>query len=183
VLLFDEGEDSSGGSDNNVWGLKALEELDVVLHGLTTEDNFGSYVFEVCCEADKLVLDLVSKFTSVAQNECRAGLGIFSHVLEYSQDENSGLSHTRDSLAEYIDSENSLGNTLLLDIGRVLKTTVLNCALQLGLEEHVLEGGCVDSNKSSGFGATVSLLTDTLDITEVVFFLTFNHEVFVVGEI
>jgi len=39
LLLTAKLQDTAGGSHNDVWGLEALEELDVVLDGLTTVDH------------------------------------------------------------------------------------------------------------------------------------------------
>jgi hypothetical protein len=43
-----------------VWRLEALEELDVVLDGLSTIDHISTDVGHVLGEADELILDLIS---------------------------------------------------------------------------------------------------------------------------
>jgi len=59
LLLTAKLEDTAGSTNDDVWGLEALKELDVVLDGLTTVDNVSFDVSHVLGEADELILDLV----------------------------------------------------------------------------------------------------------------------------
>jgi hypothetical protein len=82
VLLFAELLDTAGSSNDNVWGLEALEELLVVIDGLTTVDHACADVCHVLGEADELVVDLVSKLTGVAEDDSTSGFGVFGEVLQ-----------------------------------------------------------------------------------------------------
>jgi len=59
LLLTAKLQDTAGSSNNDVWGLEALKELDVVLDGLTTVDNISTDVSHILGEANELILDLV----------------------------------------------------------------------------------------------------------------------------
>lgn len=69
VLGLDESQDAAGGADDDVRWVGSLEQLDVVLHGLTTVDDLGAERLHVLGEAEELVLDLVGQFASMANNE------------------------------------------------------------------------------------------------------------------
>jgi hypothetical protein len=157
VLLFAELLDTAGSSNDNVWGLEALEELLVVIDGLTTVDHASADVGHVLGEADELVVDLVSKLTGVAEDDSTSGFGVFGEVLQDCKHKYCSLSHSGHGLAKHINSENSFRNALLLHIGRMLETTVDNGLLDLRLEEHVLEGGGVHSDECCGLGSTSGL--------------------------
>ena len=60
MLLLAKLKDTAGGSNDDVWRLEALKELDVVLDGLTTVDHISTDVSHVLGEADELILDLIS---------------------------------------------------------------------------------------------------------------------------
>lgn len=169
VLLTDKLKDTAGSSHNDVRRLKSLEKLDVILDGLTTVNYISADVLHVLCESDELVLDLVSELAGVTEDDGTAGLGIFSQVLENSEDEDGSLSHTGDSLAKYIDSKNGLGDAFLLDIRGMLETAVDNRALYLRLEEHVLETCRVNTN----VGATRFLCTSHLLLLGIISFESF----------
>lgn len=94
VLLLGQGKDTAWGTDYDVWSVHALEELDLVVHGLTTVDDLGSQVLEELGEADDFVLDLVSKLASVAKDHGAAWLWIVTDSLEDAQHEHGSLTHT-----------------------------------------------------------------------------------------
>jgi hypothetical protein len=62
----------------------------------------------------------------VAENNSRAGFGVLRKILENCEDKDGSLSHSGYCLAEYINTENSLWNALLLHIRRMLKTAIDN---------------------------------------------------------
>lgn len=119
--------------------LEALEEGDMLLDGDTTEDDLGPDVGHVLQEADELFVDLEGKLSVVAQDHGRDGLGVLRELLKGGEHEDCGLSHTRLGLAEDIDSHHGIRDALLLHFGGVLETAVGNGAVELRLEEHVLE--------------------------------------------
>jgi hypothetical protein len=145
----------------------------VVVNGLATVDDFAANVFHELGEASELVLDLVSKFASVAHDEGGAGLGLVRDVLKDGQDEDGGLSHAGNGLAEGVHAEDSVGDAALLDIGGMLETAISDSLLELGLEEHILETGGLHAGVGGGLsGGAVS-------VSNVV---VFKDVVLVVGE-
>lgn len=109
-------EDTAWGTDDDVRGSQTLEHLDMVGLGLTTEDDLGADVLHELCESIKLSLDLVGELSVVRQDEGAAGLRVCSQVLEDGEHKDSGLTHSRDSLAEHINAEDGLGDALLLHL-------------------------------------------------------------------
>jgi len=188
VLGLDEGEDAAGGADDDVRWVGSLEQLDVVLHGFSTVDNLGAECLHVLGEAEELVFDLVGQFAGVADNQGGAGLQlVLNQVLEHGQHKDGSLSHAGHSLAEHVNSEDSLRDALLLDVGWVLKTAIHDGFLELRLQQHVFERGGVHSDKSCGLGSSVNLLLlgtglivflefDILVVVNEICFL-FNHSI------
>lgn len=176
-LVAGKSKDTSGGTDNDVRGSKALEHLNLVVDRDTTIDDLGSDVFHELGETGEFVLNLVCKLTSVAKNKSTAGFGIFRQVLEDSKYENGGLSHTRYSLAKDILSQHCFRDTLLLDIRRMLETAIGDGLLQFSLQEHVFETCGVNTTIGSGFSGGRSTVGGTL------IGLGFEHVFFVVREI
>lgn len=152
VALLDKSEDSPGGANDDVGLLETLEEGDVLLDGDTSEDDFGSDVRGVLEEADEFFVDLIGKLSVVAQDHGRDGLGVLRKLLEGGEDEDSSLSHAGLCLAENVDSHHGVGDAFLLDLRGVLETTVGDCAVEFGLEKHVLEAGG-GLSKSAGCNA------------------------------
>jgi len=76
VLLADELKDTARGSHDDVWRLKALQEFDVILDGLSTVDDISAYLGHVLGEALELILDLVGQLTGMAEDDGAAGLGV-----------------------------------------------------------------------------------------------------------
>lgn len=146
ALVLGEGEDSAWGSDDDVGWSVALEELLVPGEGLTSVDDRGAELLHVPGHTVELTLDLVGELTVVAEDEGGDWGWVLVEALEDGQDKDSGLTHTRHGLAEDVDSEDGLWDALLLDIGWMLKSAVNDGLLKLGLEEHVLEGGGVDTD-------------------------------------
>lgn len=116
-LVLGEGEDSSWGSDDNVWGsCWVLEQLLVSSEGLAAIDDGGAELLHVSGHAVELTLDLVGELTVMAEDHGGDGCWVLVDALKDGQNKDSGLSHTRDGLAEDVDSEDGLWDALLLDI-------------------------------------------------------------------
>ena len=83
--------------------LSVLQEVDVFVDWYTTVEGGASDLLQVFCKSVKFLLDLVGEFSSIAQDEGSSWLWIILvDLVEDRQDEHSGLTHTRDSLAEDI---------------------------------------------------------------------------------
>lgn len=126
MLVASESEDTAGSTNNDVGSVEALHQLNMVVDGLSTVNNFTTDVFHEFSETSELVLNLVGKFASVAHDNSRAGLGIVSDVLKDGQDEHCGLAHSRDGLAEDVNAEDGVRNATLLNVGGVLKSAISN---------------------------------------------------------
>jgi hypothetical protein len=116
--ITDERIDTARRSNNNVRvSLFVGEELDILLDWCTAVKDTDLDVGQELGETVVLIADLVGQLACVAhdQNACDAGLWLLLHLLQSSQDENSGLSETRLGLAKDIVAENCLRDGNLLD--------------------------------------------------------------------
>lgn len=115
-LLFDQSQDTAGGSDQDVRAeLLVAENILISLQGRTAIEDLRTNLGQVLAEAGILVLDLESQLTSVAENNNGDLAGDGLDLLERSEDEDGSLTHTRLGLAQNIHAQDGLGNTLLLD--------------------------------------------------------------------
>lgn len=115
-LLLDEGEDTAGGSDQDVRAeLLVAENILISLNGGTTIEDLRANLGQVLAEAGVLVLDLEGQLAGVAEDNNRDLTRDSLDLLERGEDKDGSLTHTRLSLAENIHSEDGLGDTLLLD--------------------------------------------------------------------
>lgn len=129
-------------------------------------------------EAKDLFLNLISQFASVAQDHSAACLRILRNRLENRKNKNSGLAHTRDSLAKHIVSKDSDWNAALLNVGGMLKTAISDALEQLTLQQHIFERCGVDTGVCSGLGSTVLVF-----ILGTFVKVLFKNVFFVVGEL
>ena len=83
MLLLAKLEDTARGSNDDVWRLEALKELDVVLDGLPTVDHISTDVSHVLGEADELILDLIGQLTGVAEDDGTSWFRVFGEVLQH----------------------------------------------------------------------------------------------------
>jgi len=115
-LLFDQSQDTAGGSDQDVRAeLLVAENILISLQGRTAIEDLRTNLGQVLAEAGILVLDLESQLTSVAENNNGDLAGDGLDLLERSEDEDGSLTHTRLGLAQNIHAQDGLGDTLLLD--------------------------------------------------------------------
>ena len=64
-------------------------------------------------------------------------------------DEDSSLSHTGDGLADDVHALNGMWDALLLDFGRMLKTTIIDRSVKLTLKQKFFETGSVNTSVGS----------------------------------
>ena len=69
VTTLDELEDSAWSADNDVRLLDTLEQGYVLVKGHTAINNLGADVWHLSLESLELLLDLVGKFSVVAEDE------------------------------------------------------------------------------------------------------------------
>jgi hypothetical protein len=96
-------------------GLLVLKDLGILLDWSSSIEDCCFHVWHILAETSIFVLDLVSKFSSVAHDENRGLASDWLNLLECSEDEDGGFTKTRFSLAENIGTEDSLRNANLLD--------------------------------------------------------------------
>lgn len=82
-------------------------------------------------------------------------------------------------MAKDIDTEDSFGNALLLNVTGMLKTAIHYRALKFGLQKHVFETRGVHANEGRGFAGTVYLLLSGALVVLIVTINQFDHEVVV----
>lgn len=116
LLVTDQSVQTTGRRDDDVGvGLRARQNLDILLDGSTTVENRGLDIGQVLGETGVLVLDLVGQLASVAHHEDGALAGNGLQLVEGGQDEDRGLTETRLGLAENVDVQNRSRNADLLD--------------------------------------------------------------------
>ena len=69
VATLDELEDSAWSADNDVWLLHSLEQSHVLVKGHTAVNDLGADVWHLSLESLELLLDLISEFSVVAEDE------------------------------------------------------------------------------------------------------------------
>eukprot|EP00128_Syssomonas_multiformis_P001969 Colp12_sorted_trinity150504_noHs@29447 len=145
-------------STNNNMGLVILQLLDVLVDRSLAHEDSSLDVGSVAAETLKLISDLESKFTSVADDHS-AHLAVNGlQLLECGDDKNSGLTHTRLGLAQEIVTQDGLGNALLLNFGRMFETTVNNGTKQLRVENKITETRTVGTNVVTLLSTTGGLI-------------------------
>lgn len=156
MLLANQGEDTAWRANHDVWRREALEELDVLLHRLSTVDDFGAHLLHELGKAVELVLDLVRQLAGVAEDQRAICLGVLGQILENGEHKDCSLAHARDCLAQNVNAKNSFGDTLLLHIRRVFEAAIGDGLLQFWLQQHVLEGRGMHAHVLSRFGGRSS---------------------------
>ena len=116
VLVTYKSIQSTGRGDNDVGvGFLVLQDLGILLDRSSSVENSSLHIRHVLAETCILVLDLVSKFTSVAHNEDRGFASDWFDLLEGGEDEDGGLTKTRFGLAKDIGTQDGLRDANLLD--------------------------------------------------------------------
>ena len=116
VLVSDKSVQSAWCGDDNV-GVRflILQNLGILLDGSSSIENSSFHIGHVLAETCVLVLDLVSKLTSVTHNQDRSLPSDWLDLLKSSEDEDCGLTKTRFGLAENVGTEDCLRDAYLLD--------------------------------------------------------------------
>lgn len=96
-------------------GFLILEDFGILLNRRTTVEDTGLNVRHILAETVVLVSNLEGQLAGVAHDQDGTLASNRFDLLEGSEDEHSRLTETRLRLADNITSEESLGNTGLLD--------------------------------------------------------------------
>jgi hypothetical protein len=116
IFVSHESVQSTGCSDNDMGvSLLVLQDFGILLDRCSSVENRSLYIRHVLAKACILVLDLVSKLTSVAHNQDRGLPSDWLDLLKSSEDEDCGFTKTRFGLAENVGTEDGLRDTYLLD--------------------------------------------------------------------
>ena len=65
-----------------MWRCGSLQQLLLGLDGLSAENDFSAHALHEPGQTIEFALDLVGKFTDVAENEGRTGLGLILQALK-----------------------------------------------------------------------------------------------------
>lgn len=115
-LVTDQGVKPTWSAHNDVWeGLLVLEEIDILLNRCATVEDSSLHVRKILAESCIFVLDLISKFSSVAHNQDGTFAGNRFQLVQGGQDKDGSFTQTGLGLTEDVDTEEGLWNTLLLD--------------------------------------------------------------------
>jgi len=126
---------------------RVLQHLPVLLHRKPSEEVTDPHVLHVGRKTLILVANLERQLARMTQDQ-HAHLAVHRlELLERRDDKDGRLSHARLGLADDVHTENRLRNALMLHLGRVLETAVLDGPQQLGLEEEILETRTVDPHE------------------------------------
>jgi hypothetical protein len=131
VLVSYELVHTTGRCDDDMWvSILVLENLGIFYNGGSTVEDRGLHVRHILAEPSVFVLDLIRKFAGVTHDKDGGFASYRLHLLKGGEDEDSGLTKTRFSLAEDIGTEDSLRNGQLLDC-RVNRADVRSIFLQV----------------------------------------------------
>merc|ERR1719273_1574075 len=145
LLALDEGQNPAGSSNNNMRTV-ALENLLVLRDRHPSEKHSNLDVGQKLGESLVLLTDLEGQLSGVTHHQHR-NLSIHGlNLLESSQNKYSSFSHARLGLAQNVHTQDSLGDALVLDLARMLKSTVYNGSQDLRLEQEVSETAAVDGD-------------------------------------
>lgn len=140
--ILDERVETAGGADNDGGDL-LLELANVLDLAHAAVEAAGGAVGKVLVEALELILELESELAGMSDDNSLAvgllALGDLLHLLKESEDENSGLTHTGLGLGKNVGAKHSLGESLVLNLGRVLETILTDSIRELGLQAEVSE--------------------------------------------
>lgn len=115
-LVADKSLETTRGTDNDVrTSLLVLQNLHVVLDGRTAIKDTSLDVRHVLAEAVVLIANLVGQLTSVAHDHNRDLAIDRLNLLERGENKDCSLTETGLGLADDITTEESLGDTSLLD--------------------------------------------------------------------
>jgi len=160
-LGADQAENTSGCADNNV-GAVLLEHLLVLLNWHTAKEDGDLHAVHVLAESLVLFRDLEGQLASVAHNDDGNVAIDRLELLECSEDEDGGLTHTGLGLAEHVHAQNCLRDAFVLDLGRMFETAIDDGSEELRLEKEISKAGRVDGNVTWSFSVLL-LLVDGCD--------------------
>jgi hypothetical protein len=116
MLVSHKSVQSTGcGDDDMRMSVLILQDFGILLDRSTSVENRGLHVWHVLAETCVLVLDLVSKLTSMAHNEDRGLASDWLDLLKCGEDEDCGLTKTRFGLAKDVGTKDGLRDAYLLD--------------------------------------------------------------------
>jgi len=120
-LVSGKGVQTTGGGDDDMgaFGFVA-EDLSIFGDWCATIEGVNAYIWHVLGETRVFILDLERKLPSVAKDQNGHFTIHWLKLLQSSKDENSGLSMSRLRLTQHVHSQNSLGNTFLLDYPEIV---------------------------------------------------------------
>lgn len=134
-----------------------LEHLLVLFDRNTTIDGLRLHIESVLAETFEFLLDLMGQLAGVAQDQRTHGVRILLQTVKDRDAEDRGFTHTGFGLAKQVVTQEGVGNTLLLDFGRVFESAVSDGTVQFGQKEKIFEAGGVDSGVTFRFLQVVGL--------------------------
>merc|ERR1719328_1028670 len=143
LLALDQSQNTSWSSNNDVRTI-VLQNLFIFRNGHATKEHSNLDVGHELAEPLVLFADLEGELPGVAHHQ-DGHLAVHGlDLLEGGQHEHRGLAHTGLGLAQYVHSQHGLGDALMLDLARMLETTVHNRSQNLGLQQEVSEATAVN---------------------------------------
>lgn len=116
VLVSHKSVQSTGCGNNDVGvSVLVLQDLGILLDRSSSVENSCLHIGHILAETCVLVLDLVSKLTSMAHNQDRGLASDWLDLLEGGENEDCGLTETRFGLAEDVGTQDGLRDAYLLD--------------------------------------------------------------------
>ena len=126
-----------------------LDSFFVLLVWGSTDKNLFPNIGQISCKSIELLFDLVSKLSSVAEDQSLSIYVIFfdiTNLMQNSQHKYCSFSHTSHSLTNYVFSKNCKWNALLLDLWWMFKTTFFNTSIKFIDKKHIFESSTLYSS-------------------------------------
>lgn len=132
-------------------GAIILENFAIGLDVDSTIKDSGLDGRQILGESFVFMRNLKGQFTRVTKDQDRHlivsfGMSSGIELMQGSQDEDGGFTHTTLGLADNVTSEYGLWDGLMLHFTRVLETGIDNSAQQFGFQEKIFETRCMDTN-------------------------------------
>lgn len=127
-------------------GRTVFEHIPMSVNRNSSINGLWFDVLPVFSEPFELLVNLMSEFPGVTENECWNWIWVFLESLQNGNDKNRSFAHSRLGLTQQIVSENGVGDALLLNLRGVLEGGVRDRPVDFWQQKEIFERCQVDSS-------------------------------------
>mmetsp|Transcript_18569 Transcript_18569/g.74623 ORF Transcript_18569/g.74623 Transcript_18569/m.74623 type:complete len:339 (-) Transcript_18569:427-1443(-) len=137
-LLLCQVKYSSGGPDNHMWSTCG-QHLLVLLQRDTAIDHSNFQVRHILRETLEFASNLIRKLSRMSKDYAAHSALLRLQLMQNSESENGRLPHPRLGLTKDISSQRCFGNTFMLNLRGMFKSTILDSSKELGFQQKILK--------------------------------------------